>query len=163
MITFVVHSANTPGDYMDFLFLFTISFAVLVCYISTVFEMTKLFDFFDDCEKIFVKSTYVLRITAWNTFIVYFLKQIPSKSEYPEQKEKLVETKRLAELLNDVVHFLMVKVFILGEIVPKAILSFYKYHTTDASSDAFELSYAVRSVVSSLKSNEFSCGLIASI
>lgn len=66
---------------------------------------------------------------------------MPSKSGYPEQKEKLVETKRLAELLNDVVQ--MVKVFVPGEIVPKAILSFYKYHTTDARSDAFELSYAV--------------------
>lgn len=56
--TFVILSANTPEDYMDSAYILAVSVSIFVSYVTTIYKMTKLFDFFDDCENIRNKSKF---------------------------------------------------------------------------------------------------------
>lgn len=112
---------------------------------NTSLNMSKLFDFFDKSEEICNKSKfnftqifhkYAHCTTANTCFVCTFEKQPELK--YPQQKEELDKTNQLIELLSKILS-LVVKIAIPGVILPKAVLSFYKYCTTDARNDAFEL------------------------
>lgn len=69
----------------------------------------------------------------------HIFKKTKSESKHPEQKKKFDKSNELAELLSKIVHFFIVIIGVPGVTLPKAFLSYYKYFTTDAQSDAFEL------------------------
>lgn len=49
---FVIRSADSPEEYMDSFYGLTVTFSVFASHMNTTFEMAKLFDFFDKCEKV---------------------------------------------------------------------------------------------------------------
>lgn len=57
-LIFALHSADSPGEFMDSFYLLAVSLTIFVSYMTTIFKMAKLFDFFDECEKIFDESKF---------------------------------------------------------------------------------------------------------
>lgn len=55
---FTIHSADNPGDFLDSFYLLTVLFTIFVSYLTTLFKMAKIFDFFDICGKIFDESKF---------------------------------------------------------------------------------------------------------
>lgn len=62
-------------------------------------------------------------------------------SESPARKVILDRTLRTIEKLSEIIYFASVNVVPAGLLLPKAIVSYYKYFTTNASNDAFELPF----------------------
>lgn len=50
---FVIHSADSPAEYMDSFYMLAVSFSIFVSHISMTFNVTKIFQLVDGCEKIF--------------------------------------------------------------------------------------------------------------
>lgn len=50
---FAVYSANSPEEYMDSFYLLAVLFTIFISFMTTNLKMTKLFNFFDSCEKIY--------------------------------------------------------------------------------------------------------------
>lgn len=146
MFTFAIHSADNPGEYMDSFYVLTVSVTLFISYTNNIFRMKKLFDLFDNCEKVCDESKFYymlfksVKCTYRSAFLVYIFEK-QSELTYPEQKEKIVKTVRLVELLSEIVQFLVVKVGVPGIIVPKVLLSIYKGFTTDPDTrnSVFEL------------------------
>lgn len=62
-----------------------------------------------------------------------------TESGCPKQKERFDRANGMVEFLSRAIHFIVVEAGVPGIILPKAILSFYKYVATDAKNDAFQL------------------------
>lgn len=116
---------------------------------STTSKMAKFFDLFDSYEKNYnSKSKFhcvqILQYTIFIHFLLHTKQQLEPKNS--KQKGNLEKTNELIELLSKVIHILIVNIGVPGIILPKAIFSFYKYFTTDAQNDAFELAAVSRYV-----------------
>lgn len=140
---YTIHSADSAEaeEYLDSFYIFSVSSTIFISFAHNTFKMTKLFNFLDHCGEMCekCKSNFVL---LSNCFVVNFSWNCCKKwsdLEYPERKEKLHQTNRLAELLSKILLLLVVKIGVPGLILPKVVLSFYKYFGTDARNNAFEL------------------------
>lgn len=52
IFTFAVHSAKSPEEYMDSFYILAVLFTIFISFLTTNLKMSKLFNFFDNCEKI---------------------------------------------------------------------------------------------------------------
>lgn len=146
MFTFAIRSADSAGDYLDSIYILCVSITLFTSFTNNIFKMKKIFDFFDNCEKVCEESKFYFMLFKFGNlirymFLIYTLLKKQSEFKYPDQKDKLIKTKQLVELLSKVVHLLAVKMGVPGIIMPKVILSIYKYLTTDpdTQNSVFEL------------------------
>lgn len=142
---FATHTANSPAEYMDAFYLLAVLLSILVSHMSITLKMTKLFDFIDNLEKVYDKSKFhrnLRLVTKYSnsSSLISCIQQ--TGSDCPEQKVELDRINEIVELLSTVIHILVVKIGVPCIILPKAILSFYKYIATDAGNDAFKLAVA---------------------
>lgn len=114
---YLFYDANTPEELMNSIFMTIVGILVFISLMSTVQKKAEIF-FFMDWVQVIVNER---------------LKHSASRTMY-------AKTNNLSEKLSKIIYFLMVKVSVPGFVLPKAILSFFIYCTTDAGSDAFELS-----------------------
>lgn len=60
--------------------------------------------------------------------------------KYPASKEMIKKTNELVEKSCKIAYFIIVQVALPGLILPKVIVSYFVYFTTEKGPDAFELS-----------------------
>lgn len=58
ILMFLIHIANSPGEYIDSFFTFTASFSIFICHMTTSFKMMEFFAFFDGCGKVYDESKF---------------------------------------------------------------------------------------------------------
>lgn len=64
-----------------------------------------------------------------------------SGSKYSASKIIYIETVEQSEIGSEIVDFVIAKCIPVAFMLPKPILSYFKYFTTDAGPDAFELTF----------------------
>lgn len=55
---FALHSTNSPAEYMDSIYVLAVLSSIFASYMSTIFKVAPIFDFFDNCEKFCNESKY---------------------------------------------------------------------------------------------------------
>lgn len=66
--------------------------------------------------------------------------------KYEESRVMYEETNNLMEKLSEIVELMVVGVCLPGFVIPRIIVSYFKYFTTDLGDDAFDLSIPMWSV-----------------
>lgn len=79
---------------------------------------------------------------CWH-LIKYFHHHSILGSKYPKSKAAYEKSNQLAEQWSKITNFVLETVSVPAIVLPKAIISFIIYYTTDAGPDAFELSVPV--------------------
>lgn len=55
---FVIHLADSPAEYMDSLYMSAVLLSIFVSYLTTIWNMTKLFGFIDNLQKFCNESKF---------------------------------------------------------------------------------------------------------
>lgn len=116
--------ADTQKEFMEALFMTVASILIYISFLSTVLEMKTIFLLIDVVEKLINKSELFI-LSTFETSTEFF-------------KTLYERTNQLAEKCSEIVYFLIVSVSVPGFVLPKAILSYFLYFTTDLGSEAFE-------------------------
>ena len=134
--------ANTQKEFMDSIFMTVSGVLVFISNLSTANKLTTIFIFIDRTEQVINESKFLHSFVSleMNLDKTYFLR--PKKSlglKYPKSKKMYKKTNRLVEKLCKIAYFIIVKVSAPCLAIPKALLSFFMYFTTDLGPNAFEL------------------------
>lgn len=135
--------AETSKEFIDSTFMATVAILVLISFVSTAQKTTIIFNFIDEVEKIANNSEF--RINFCSNSICPIIVEDNSQFikitglHHPKSKKMYEKTNRLAEKCSKIICFLIMKMSIPGFVLPKAIFSYFRYFTTDAGPNAFEL------------------------
>lgn len=56
LFVFAFHIADSPKEYMDSFYVITVIMAIFISYTTAIYKMNNLFNFIDDCEKLYDDS-----------------------------------------------------------------------------------------------------------
>lgn len=57
----------------------------------------------------------------------------------PAYRSKYEKINQLVEKLSEIIYFIAIKLGVAGLVLPKSVISYFLYFTTDAGAEAFEL------------------------
>lgn len=58
LFTFATFLADSPAEYMDSFYIIAVVLSIFVSYLNTILNMSKFFDFIDNCEKVCNESKF---------------------------------------------------------------------------------------------------------
>lgn len=58
LFTFATFLADSPAEYMDSFYIIAVVLSMFVSYLNTILNMSKFFDFIDNCEKVCNESKF---------------------------------------------------------------------------------------------------------
>lgn len=151
---FIFYVADSVEEYMNSFYALIVGCSIGASYTNTIFNMKKLFKFFDDSDSLLDDGKYSSIVPKFSdenfkqfkqriTWLVSSLLESICGESRAKHEMQLHKTNDLVEVLTEVMYFVTVIVLPSALTLPKTIASFYAYFTTDAGSDAFELTLPV--------------------
>lgn len=135
---YILHVAKSPKEYMAGIFLGAVGTLVEISHFSTNLKTKTMFVLIDEIEEVLVESefwlSFCLSVSLWT------IKCLLLGFKYTELKQLYEKTNRQIEHVSKITHFVMVKISVPVIVLPKALLCYFLYFTTDLGANAFELS-----------------------
>lgn len=136
---FLVHDANNAREYMESIYIVSVCSGVFLCFASTIFITKKLFAFINSVDELMNESKYQISIIQILHRFSSELIKLGSKNS--TLNEFLEKTNELVENWTKIGVFCMEYGLCPCLVIPKAIVSYFIFFTTDADRDAFYLPF----------------------
>lgn len=155
IVAFILFEASTIEEFMHGIFVITSITSIGLNFISVIYKNDEIFKVIKDCEKELTMSKFWLISNKRNEldqtltissicFIRYPLSINLGLSNNAESQVMYKDTNRFVENWCDITYAIGRKFLLPTLILPKTILSYFIYFTTDAGNSAFELPFPSR-------------------
>lgn len=136
---YLYREANHIIEYIDCGFLLTLVVGATIVYINFVVKNNKMFNMLEliATEQNFSKWSNVRFPQVSVAKLLVFL----GANKNPAIRVKLEKTNRIVEELCEIFYFAAINVGVPCSVLPKVIMSYFIYITTDAGNAAFELPF----------------------
>lgn len=140
-----VGSANSFAEYTDSIFGTAASISVAIYFAITVYNTSVLFKYIYYCGKSMEKSELIQFILE-HAYTKRQVKLVLLGSSNAKLTALYNELNRKTEKCSKIIYFITTKLSPICIIVPKSIICFFVYFTTNLAADAFELPLPMWSV-----------------
>lgn len=141
-IIFVIHVAETVKEFTDSLYIASVIICAVSGYAITIYKTRELFAYFDEYDENVTtsRSKYWKALPNMIRFILLNF-NLPNVgiTNVPTSNSVYQDCNELVEKLCKILYILFVNISAPGFIMPKIVLSFFLYFTTDSGADAFDL------------------------
>lgn len=135
---FLFCEASNFKEYTESIYISSVSIAIFSTYSFVIWKKDNIFLFIDCWESIAVTSEY----QSWKVRILWtksFCVQNILGSQNPASKIIYVKIIEKVEKWSRFIHIVLLYVTVPSFVLPKYVVSFYLFYTTDLGNDAFEL------------------------
>lgn len=149
-IVFILVDASGIEDNVSAISASTLGTAVFMSFISIIYKNDEIFNVIENFEYelllresclILIRSRKIDHVATDNFFLLHFHCPLVLAGSSIDAKscEMYEKTVRFVEKLSETMYVVMIKLLLPTLLLPKAILSYFIYFTTDAGSAAFQL------------------------
>lgn len=137
MFIYLLLVANSPKEYMASIFICGVGTLITISHISVIVKTETIFKFISEFEEIINGSEFLFFLRfPW----IFQRKLFFPGSKYPASNKLYEKTNRQIEMISKVAYFALIYVSVPAIILPKSLLCFYVYFSSDLGPESFELS-----------------------